>query len=365
MKKTTLYILTTLILTTTGCFDDQDFKIPDNLSYIAFEKTEILLLEGEVATAEARIVYSGPSLGKALSVPLSIVDEEGLKAKEGEDYTIEGGLDKVSIPAGKHEQTIQINIINNTKAVGSRVFSIGIGKIEGVQLGTPDNKASKAIKITIQEDDLTLFGYTSFEEPVAGTINNYSSSNGTDQPNVVGENSVDFSSTGGEMGFDTSYIEGQEGGADNTLLYGVTKFASDTDWKYDVGSFPDGDQAYSSSDSDGLMEIVFDELTIPANASILQVSMSLWFAKASWETDDEFDVFWRTEEGDEKILSLRANDSADMTNSADGSGENIEEEWKSFQVTIDQKKTGRLVIQIGTDSGSEINFIDNIKIEGL
>lgn len=363
MKKLAKYIFLPLVFTISGCFDEQEFTIPDSLKYISFESTSIEILEGQSATIEAKILYSGPELTNPLSVPITLTDGEGNAAQDGVDYSIEGGV-SVTIEAGAFEEVVVITIIDNTTAVGLRSFSLSIGALEGFNIGLPDNTEAGTLDVRILEDDLNLYGFTSFEEPTAGDVNNYPSSNGTDQPNVAGENAVDHTSTGGEMGFDTSYIPGQEGGADSGLLYGVTKFTSDVDWEYDVGAFPDGVQAYSTSDSDGLMEIVFDELTIPAGASILQVSMSLWFANASWEDDDEFDVFWRTANGDELILSLRS-DGADMTDSADGSGNNIEEQWTSFLVEIDNKITGRLVMQIGTNSGSEINFIDNILIEGL
>ncbi|MDN5204293.1 Calx-beta domain-containing protein [Fulvivirgaceae bacterium BMA10] len=364
MKKIGKYIFMPLVFLLSGCFDEQEFFIPDGLKYVAFESSSIVILEGETTSVDARIIYSGPALTSSLSIPVSVVDGEGNTAVDGVDYSIETGVSAVAIPTGEYEQTISISIINNDEAVGARTFSLNIGSISGFNIGAPDNADAGSVQITILEDDLNLFGYTSFEEPAAGDVNNYPAINGIDQPNVPGENSVDYTSVGNEMGFDTSYVPGQEGGADSGLLYGVSKFTSDADWGYDVGAFPDGDQAYSTSDSDGLMEIVFDELTIPDGASILQVSLSLWFANASFESDDEFDFFWRTDDGDELILSLRS-DGADMTDSADGSGNNIEEQWTNFLVEVDNKKTGRLVIQIGTDSGAEINFIDNILIEGL
>lgn len=366
MKKSIIY---TLILSfyLFGCFEEQEFIIPDNQKYISFKTSSLEILEGEVASVKIQILYSGPALTADLVVPVSLTGENS--AQDGTDYTIESGVGNVVLASGTYNTEILVSIIDNTEAIGLRTLTFTIGSIEGYKIGAPDNEAAASIQIRILEDDLNLFGFTSFEEPVAGEINNFSSQDGTEQVNVPGENPVDFSSTGGEMGFDTYYVDGQVGGADGTFLWGVSKFPTGdgTDnpsgEEYDTGGFPDGTQAYVSSDADGLMEIQFDELEIPDGTNILQVAFQLWFADASWESDDEIDVFWRTEDGDESLLSVRGVEPQD--NIEDDNGASLENMWIPYILAIETKKTGRLVLQIGSDSGSEVCFIDNIIIEGL
>ena len=365
MKITTISLITITMCALTGCFDEQEFNFPSEFSYVAFQSSEISILEGDVPQLEINIVYAGPELSSALVVPVSIATPGGIQAVDGVDYTIDGGISDVSIPAGQAQTTINVNILDNDEAIGPRELVLAVGSVSGIQVGKLGSDEGTEVKVIINEDDLFVFGYTGFEEPAAGDVNNYPSQDGVEQVNVPGENSVDHVSTGGEMGFNTSYVPGQEGGADSGLLFGVTKFTADVDWEYDVGAFTDGLQAYSTSDADGLMEIVFDELEIPGSTSLLVLDMQVHFIAASWEDDDEFDFFWRTEDGDELILSLRANADGDMTDSPDGSGNVIIDQWTQFVVEVDNIKNGSLVIQVGTDSGSEISFFDSIYIRGI
>jgi hypothetical protein len=366
MKK---YIVSLFIisigLTLAGCFDEQDFSFPDEFSYVAFGDTDLAAVEGTDNSVDINVIYSGSPLSSPLSVPVSIVPSGETDAVEGVDYSISGGLGNVTIPAGEASATITVNLIDNETPVGPRFLVFSMGSPQGVDVGKYGTDEGTTATLLIGEDDLTVFGYTSFEEPLAGEVNNYPAQGGVEQVNVPGENSVDYVSVGGEMGFNSSYVPGQEGGEDSGLLFGVTKFTSDPDWEYDVGSFPDGDQAYSTSDADGLMEIVFDQLDIPANTSLLVVNVQLYFVGDSWEDDDEFDFFWRTDDGDELILSLRADGNGAMTDSPDGSGSPIIDQWTQFVSTVNNVGPGSLVIQIGTDSGSEVNFIDAISIRGI
>lgn len=361
MKKLAIYII--LIMVLTSCFEEQEFSVASETNNVSLSKTEVSLQEGTDTEVTVNVVFSGTTLSQDLNVPLVIVSDAST-AIEGTDYSISTSISSLVIPAGEYTVPLTITVLDNEEAVGPRTLVLNLAEVPGYDMGYLGKEDGRTFTITILEDDAITFGYTSFEEPTAGLINNFASQGGADQVNVDGQNSVDFVFIDGEMGFNTSYVEGEEGGADDELFFGVTSFTSDDDWGYDVGNFPDGSQAYGSSDADGLAEIVFDELTIPDFVSKLQVSMDLWFIEGSWEEDDEFDIFWRTEDGDEIILSLRS-DGVAMTNSADGTGDIIVDVWTSFALEVENIKTGSLVIQIGSDSGSEISFIDNIVIKGF
>lgn len=361
MKNLKYYSFMMLVLT--ACFDEQEFSVSSEVNYVAFSDTEVSVLEGADSEVTLAIIYSGPKTTAPLNVPLTISSSE-TTALPDIDYTFSTSISSLTIPAGEYAIPLTISILDNDEAVGPRSLVLVLEGSNSFDIGYLGSGAGQTFSLVIREDEAITFGYTSFEEPTAGDINNFSSQDGVEQVNVAGENTVDFTSVGGEMGFNTSYVPGQEGGADSGLLFGVTKFASDLGWEYDTGGFPDGSQAYSSSDADGLMEIVFDELVIPSETSILQVSLSLWFSDSSWEEDDEFDVFWRTEDGDELIISLRS-DGSSMTDSAEGTGNVIVGQWSNFTADINNIKSGALVIQVGTDSGSEIAFIDNLVIKGI
>jgi hypothetical protein len=361
IKKYVTYIMLSGAFILSSCFDEKEILLPDTFSYVAFEGGEVNILEGSISSFDVKVVYSGATTSADIAVPISITDGEGTLAVDGVDYSIDGGLSGRTIPAGQFSTTVKVTILDNDDAVGARLLKLQLGDVSGFKLGAPDTDGVTTFAITILEDDLNIFGYTSFEEPTAGDVNLFNFDNGTEQTNNPGENSVDYTSIGGEMGFDTSYLPGQEGGADDPA-WGVTKFQTDG---YDASPFPDGAQAYLTSDADGLAEIVFDELTIPGTASFLQISLSTWFVDGgSWEDDDEFDVFWRTEDGDELVISLRS-DGANMTDTPDGSGNNIGGKWTLISGLVENIKTGRLVIQIGSDSGAEVSLFDNIKIQGF
>jgi len=365
MKRIILKILILPIaLIFSACFEEQEFQIPNEFSYVAFQEANLSIIEGESNEIMLTLIYSGPKLNSPLSVPISIETTEGTSAEDGVDYSIDGESGAITIPAGEAEASLTINILNNDLAVGPRELAFSIESVGGLKTGYLGNEGGRTTTITIREDDLVELAYTSFEEPTAGAINNFASQDGAEQVNVPGENPVDYISNGGELGFNSDYVEGEEGGADDGLLFGVSAFAADPFWEYDTGGFPDGSQAYSTSDADGLMEIEFDEVTIPAGTELLQVSTQLWFSNSSWEDDDEIDFYWRTDDGDELILSLRSNGES-MTDSPEGDGEVIVDVWTLFSTEVENIKTGKLVIQIGTDSGSEICFIDAVSIKGI
>lgn len=63
-------------------------------------------------------------------------------------------------------------------------------------------------------------------------------------------------------------------------------------------------------------------------------------------------------------MSFRSN-GALMTDSPDGTGNVLVDDWFTFNMDVSNIKKGRLVIQIGTNSGSEYAFIDDIVIGGV
>ena len=280
----------------------------------------------------------------------------------GQDYTTvpDGSSGTIELTLSEGANSVSLAIIPiATEAVDTKTISVALTNASGgLLLGS--ETSTYTLTIADQTLNLEVIAYTSFEEPLAGAVNNYSAQDGVEQINIEGLNAVDHVSVGGEMGFDTSYVPGQEGGEDTSLYFGVTNVVSEPD-EWDIGFFKDGAQAYVTSDADGLAEIVFDEVNIPSGTEFLKVRLSTYFVDASWEESDEFDVFWRTSDGDELILSFRS-DGDLMTDAPDGTGNYIIDEWFTFDAFVTNRKTGSLVIQIGTNSGSEIAFIDAIEI---
>lgn len=304
------------------------------------------------------------ALGYTVSEPSSVTFE--ISSISGSEYGVDyktvpdGSTGKVTIDLPVGASSIDLTILPiKTEDVDTKIISVDVSEVSGGLLLASE---SVPFEVTIADQtlNLTVLASTSFEEPLAGLVNNYSAQEGTGQINVEGLNSVDYVSTGGEMGFDLSYLPGQEGGEDDEVYFGVTNVVSEPD-AWDIGFFQDGAQAYVTSDADGLAELVFDQISIPSGTEFLKIRLSTYFVDASWEEDDEFDVFWRTNSGDELLLSFRSNGES-MTDAPDGNGNILIDQWFTFDAFVDNIDNGRLVIQIGTNSGSEVAFIDAIEI---
>ena len=357
-----LIILSITISILQSCDSDVNDLIftnsPDTIFVGIAEKSASAFEDG----GEIRIPLSlSNTLKESATIVINIT--EGVPLTYGVDYRTlpeaSSGEIIVSLDAGTSLPEVKIIPLLTTNVL-DYTLSFHLGNVQGGVIAT-ENSGTFTATIEDQTKNVEIIAFTSFEEPTAGTVNNYTAIDGVDQPNFPGLNSVDYMSNGGEMGFDFSYIPGQEGGADSSLYWGVTNVLNEPG-EWSLPFFAEGNQAYVASDADGLAEIVFDEIQIPSNPELLLVRLSTHFADSSWETSDEFDIFWRTEDGDELILSFRGDGNGDMTDSPDGSGNIIEGDWFTFTAFIQNKKTGSLVIQIGNNSGSEIVFLDDIRI---
>ena len=214
---------------------------------------------------------------------------------------------------------------------------------------------------------LETVAFTSFEEvPAIPDSITYSAPDGFDLPNNTNQPPIDFMATGMELGFDLSYVNDPEliGGADDAVILGVIQESAEGIQVEVPGlEFPDGMQAYVISDADGLLELVFDEVAISADATGISVEISILFADASWEASDEFDVFWQTADGlGDPLISIRGVEPQD---DIEINGLSVENQWLSLvgNVSPDRIATGRIVIQIGNNSGSELMFIDQVTVK--
>ena len=366
MKKIKLYtLLALLMLSISSCFDNVEFNIPEDQFWIAFDgESNLNISENNTDAVMATINYSGVTLSQPLTINYTISFPDAGAASENVDFTLPAESGSVTIPVGEFqtEFVLLASIINDEIAKGTRSLTFTLQSTNNLNLGEPDAPESTSITINILEDDFTEIAFSSFEEPTTFGTTSYSAPAGNDLPNNNGQPPVDYASTGNELGFNTSYII--PGGEDNSVDMGVW---NEADFTLDGAAFdfPDGSQAYASSDSDGLLEIEFDEVNIANGATTLLIEADVYFTDASWEDDDEFDIFYRTEDGDELVISLRANADGDMTNSPDGTGSNIEGQWIKLTGEISTIKSGKIAVQIGQNSGSELLFIDRVSLKGI
>ena len=337
----------------TACFEEETFLVDSSAYSISFADAEQTESEAN-KTLNTTIILGVPNdAGISFNIELSNTD-----AIEGIDYRLPAGFGSYTADAGENTLIIPlVELLDEEERDGDKFLEFSISS-SGLNAGGFVLHSTQ--KINIRDNDFDLLGFTSFEEvPTFGTTN-YESDDGFEMVNKPGLPPVDFTATGAELGFNSSYIV--PGGADGSLDWGIW---NSNDFTIDDApfSFTDGVQGYASSDSDGLAEIVFDEVPINADDfNAVFVEFDVYFADASWEEDDEFDVYWRVGgENGEPILSLRA---ADGDMQVDGT--NVEGRWITVRGDIPRERTadGQLVIEIGQDSGSELLFIDNIQIKG-
>ena len=105
----------------------------------------------------------------------------------------------------------------------------------------------------------TIIAETSFEAPAAvGGKYTDTGDQGTDHDlvNNSGEPLVDFDGGGGEIGFDSRYVNTRNGEGLADDFVGVTGSTSD------VGSYTDGSQGFQIRDPDGKMVTEFDPVDL-------------------------------------------------------------------------------------------------------
>ncbi len=123
--------------------------------------------------------------------------------------------------------------------------------------------------------------YTSFEEPLIGERYYDLGDAAVDHQlvNNDGQAMVEWVASGAEMGFTAWYFTtGGEGLVDGDYV-GVTNYTGGG-----VGEYPDGVQGYQMSDTDGIMQVVFDTVTNSGGGD-WSVGLDMLVGSTGWETD--------------------------------------------------------------------------------
>tara|TARA_R110000787_G_scaffold137132_1_gene249852 strand:+ start:7335 stop:8273 length:939 start_codon:yes stop_codon:yes gene_type:complete len=206
---------------------------------------------------------------------------------------------------------------------------------------------------------------TSFEEPeaIGGKYTDLDDPT-TSHPlaDNVAEPIVNFTSTGGEMGFSASYVpydEPGEGLMDGDFV-GVTTFTP-------TGSdpFPDGEQGYQISDVDGNYILEFDEIVSTSTGP--SFSLNYYIADEGFEGDGT-----ENSSGSDRIRiyvkDLTNDTEHDILNST---GTNINDlglqgAWQTGATTdlSGDGSTFQLVIEVRCNASAEAFFFDNVQFEG-
>ena len=194
-------------------------------------------------------------------------------------------------------------------------------------------------------DQSTVLAYTSFEEGASGDQYVDTGDAAADHAlaNNSGQSDVNFTSTGGEMGFSSYYYSTGSNGLTDGDYVGVTSFTGA------VGAFTDGSQGFQMQDTDGIMEVVFDNVDVSMGGVTL--TLDYFPQSTGWETGDRIRI-WVVADGGE--IDLVDTDYQDI----DGLG--IEGQWNLATLDLDGFDDAELHISLESNSGSEGLFIDNI-----
>jgi len=187
---------------------------------------------------------------------------------------------------------------------------------------------------------------TSFEEPSTAAQT-------TDNTNFGSAAGLTYTSTGGELGFTTSFTDtrstGESGpvvGSESGDFIGVTNFTGD------VGSFTDGTKGYQWNDTDGAVTLSLDSVDTTGFTS-LNLNFDLFTANTGFESTDSFDVSVNST----SVLNL--DDSALESPTYSGVWKSESLDISSFDgQTIDVAFTG------DTNSVAENFYLDNVVITG-
>lgn len=193
--------------------------------------------------------------------------------------------------------------------------------------------------------------YTSFEEPATGGKYYDTGDAAVDHAlvNNSGEAPVNYTSTGGELGFSAYYTNTRNDvGLTDGDYVGVSSYTGE------VGSYTDGSQGYQISDPDGMMTTTLDAVTLSGYPSY-EVSVDVWVIEGGYETDplDSIRV-WVDDDGTDVDL---LNESGDAIEDIDGS-------WMTLTSTL-SGSSAVLKFEVDANAGSEGIYVDNVKFTGV
>ena len=196
----------------------------------------------------------------------------------------------------------------------------------------------------------TTIAYTSFEEltAVGGKyVDSLDAATDHALVNHANQPYVNYTSTGGELGFSSYYYNTRNDvGLTDGDYVGVTNYTGA------VGSYPDGSNGFQLSDCDGKMETTFDEVNLSGHTSAY-VSIASFVQETGWESDDEIRMWVVVDGGTEiDLLNTAGSDIDDL---------GIEDAWDTLEVALTGYSTATLKVSLDCNSGDEALYIDNIQ----
>lgn len=216
---------------------------------------------------------------------------------------------------------------------------------------------------------------TSFEEPAVFTVQYVDTGDANVAHDLVDnadEPFVNWTSTGGEMGFNARYTpyDTPDVGLTDGDFVGVTTFAPSGD----VG-YTDGDQGFQISDTDGNFILEFDEVDLTgASAASVSIDFALSIngdgTNGNFEGDgtanesgsDRIRIYVKdlTNNTEIDIVNSTGNDLDDFVPTDSGTG-NFIVQWQTGTANLVVNTTVQLVVEARFNGGSEVLFLDNVR----
>ena len=194
---------------------------------------------------------------------------------------------------------------------------------------------------------------TSFETPPANAGQYTDTGNAAithDLVNNAGEPEVDFTASGGEIGYDARYepYDTPDVGLTDGDFVGATNFTGD------VGAYSDGAQGYQLSDVDGNMIVEFDVVDFSGYTSNT-VSIDYFLNATGYEGDGTVN-----ESGSDRIRiyvkDLTNTTEIDLLNTegSDIDDLNIEGAWNTLSVSVPDNIMAQLVVEVRTTNHTSV-----------
>lgn len=297
------------------------------------------------------------------TIVLDISETNATSANYTTSPAASNGQITLSFAEGDNSASFTVTPVNDDDADGNKILTFTLSSVTG---GIVLGNTTLSHTVTITEDDLIYetAAYTSFEEPEKGGkyIDTFDEGTDHDLINNTGEASVDFTSVGGEMGFDAYYFNTQNGtGLVDDFGSGPTgDFVGVSDFTGTVGSFTDGTTGYSFDDIDGKMVVTFDEIDF-SNYLTGSISMDIFFASTGWESEDLVRAYIIVDGSEIDLVNTSGIDIDDLV---DADNVSVEDKWTSYSADFAGGSTVTLVVEVENNSGSEDVYLDNVVITG-
>lgn len=199
---------------------------------------------------------------------------------------------------------------------------------------------------------------TSFEEPSTGGI--YTDPNSTTAHALVnnpGQQTVMFTTAGGELGFSSFFTPDGNGGSglsDGDFI-GVSNFTGD------VGAFTDGTQGYQLHDPDGLVTVTLDTVDLSTQGPA-SICADIFVPQTNWETSNPLDrlrVWVETNAGDIDLVNSNGSDVDNVT--VDGLP--LEGVWHTLSADLSSVDSATLKFELASNSAAEELIVDNVTFQ--